>query len=354
VDSSAASGSLVQIEHSQHWAQLAADFRDLNYRHGWSYGKTSAERFGAQIEHVAIQDGCETIGLAAVRVKTVPLLKTGIAYVGGGPLTRRGRPEDLQALESCLAALREEYLVRRGLTLRILPPLQPEQSGHDAVAEVYRNLGFTDSSWPPPYHTVMVDLRRSVDEIRKKLLQKWRNCLNSAEKQGMTVQDSSEPDAFHAFESLFNQFLDRKNISVDLTAEFFSMVRSRSEHDEGMLISIAMKDGQPVAGLLTSMLGDTAVSLLGANGNLGLKHKAANLLQWHVMMRAKERGMHWYDPGGIEPETNPGVYHFKSGLGGHEISTPGPFQDAPAGMRGSLMPSAEKFYRWTRRFAKWT
>jgi lipid II:glycine glycyltransferase (peptidoglycan interpeptide bridge formation enzyme) len=30
----------------------------------------------------------------------------------------------------------------------------------------------------------------------------------------------------------------------------------------------------------------------------------------------KERGCHWYDLGGIDPENNPGVYHFKCGIAG--------------------------------------
>lgn len=346
--------TLSQITDSAEWERLASGFLDHNYRQSWTYGATSSERYGAQVERVAIRVGSEVIGLAAVRFKTIPLLKAGIAYVGGGPLTRRGKDSDFETMRICLMALQKEYLQDRGFTLRILPTLHPEQAGHDATCEVYQSVGFQQSPWPPPYRTVMVDLRRPKEEMRKKLAQKWRNCLNSAEKQGMTIEDGSDLEMFKRYDQLFNQFLDRKQISVEVPAEFYTAVRAKSPTDEGLLVSMAIKDGEPVAGLLTSLRGDTAVSLLGANGAVGLKHKAANLLQWHAMMIAKDRGLSWYDPGGIDPIANPGTYHFKSGLGGHEINNPGPFQAAPAGVRGSLMPAAEKFYRWTKRYAKWS
>jgi lipid II:glycine glycyltransferase (peptidoglycan interpeptide bridge formation enzyme) len=97
------------------------------------------------------------------------------------------------------------------------------------------------------------------------------------------------------------------------------------------------------------MHGDTAHYIQGATGELALKTKASNLLQWHFLSLAKQRGMRWYDLGGIEPETLPGVYHFKAGLNGQELRNPGPFQASPAGIRESLLPAMERFYRWTRR-----
>jgi lipid II:glycine glycyltransferase (peptidoglycan interpeptide bridge formation enzyme) len=44
------------------------------------------------------------------------------------------------------------------------------------------------------------------------------------------------------------------------------------------------------------------------------------LLQWQMIERLKERGCQFYDLGGINPETNPGVYHFKSGFSGEDVS----------------------------------
>ena len=72
----------------------------------------------------------------------------------------------------------------------------------------------------------------------------------------------------------------------------------------------------PVAGLVASAMGDSAIYLLGATSDAGLNSKGAYLLQWTLIPWLKERGVKSYDLGGIDPEGNPGVYHFKRGLSG--------------------------------------
>lgn len=341
--------TLVHIHDAREWEQLASAFRDYNYRQTWSYGLTSAERYRADIERVAVKLGSEVVGLAAVRLKSIPLLRTGMAYVGGGPLTRRDGVDDVASLEVCLKALREEYLVRRGHTLRILPPLHPA-GGYDAVCACFQACGFGESPWPPPYRTLIVDVTRPLPVIRKALAQKWRNCLNNGERQNLTVRSGSEPELFDQFHDLFEQFMDRKQISVELTADFFREVRGKAESDDGYVLSLAtLSDGTPVAGHLASMLGDTGVYLQGATGEIGLKNKAAYVLQWHAIVTAQQRGMKWYELGGIDPETMPGVYHFKLGMSGTGLASPGPFQAAPTGMLGSVTPAVERLYRWTMR-----
>jgi lipid II:glycine glycyltransferase (peptidoglycan interpeptide bridge formation enzyme) len=90
------------------------------------------------------------------------------------------------------------------------------------------------------------------------------------------------------------------------------------------------------------------VTILAATGEEGLKCKASNLIQWHAIVEAHRRGLRHFDVGGIEPEAQPGVYHFKLGVGGEETSIPGPFQAAPVGVRGRFVPAIERLYRWSR------
>jgi hypothetical protein len=66
-------------------------------------------------------------------------------------------------------------------------------------------------------------------------------------------------------------------------------------------------------------MGDSAIYLLGATSDAGLNSKGAYLLQWTLICWLKNRGTKSYDLGGIDPEGNPGVYHFKRGLSGADI-----------------------------------
>jgi lipid II:glycine glycyltransferase (peptidoglycan interpeptide bridge formation enzyme) len=104
-----------------------------------------------------------------------------------------------------------------------------------------------------------------------------------------------------------------------------------------------------VAGHVASFLGDTCVYLLGATSEEGLRTKAAYLLQWRVIQAAHEKGFKWYDLGGIDPEANPGVHHFKRGLGAQEITAPGPLEYPAAGWRRAAVHGSEQVYRRLRR-----
>ena len=127
------------------------------------------------------------------------------------------------------------------------------------------------------------------------------------------------------------------------------MQKNLAEH-ERFLVSIVCENEQPVAGHVSSILGDTCVYLLGATNNAGLKNKAAYLAQWSVIQMAKERGCRFYDLGGIDPDKNPGVYHFKKGMGGQDVTVSGPFECSPNGLKRMLVNNGEKVYRFLRCF----
>src|SRR3954463_4781078 len=71
------------------WVELAEGFLDHNYRHCWDYAALMAARAGAAVENMVVRRDGAPLGLASVRVKQLPGLRAGIAYVSGGPLVRR-------------------------------------------------------------------------------------------------------------------------------------------------------------------------------------------------------------------------------------------------------------------------
>jgi hypothetical protein len=341
--------SQVQIEPvcREEWLQFAAQFRDHNYRQGWEYGTLLAQRRKATSHHVKIQRAGEIIGLADVRIKRAPLLG-GIAYISGGPLVRRGTDEDVDSLGLCLDALRNHYVEKQGLILRIQGTMG-EPIWNERSAEYFRTHGFSPASQGSAYRTVMVDLRPPLDAIRAALAQKWRNCLNKAERSNPPASVSTRIEDFDRFATLFAPFVGRKGFAVDLDADFYNQVQRQSTPAELLTLTTIEVDGALRAGHMSSLLGDTCVYLLGATSDEALKTNAAYLLQWNVIKMARERGMMWYDLGGIDPEANPGVYHFKCGMGGTEMVAPGPFEAAPHALRTRLLMGAESAYRRLRR-----
>ena len=337
----------IEIVDRQRWRTLAADYQDYNYRQCWDFGVACADRLGAGSEHVVVRHGPEIIGMADVRIKLIPLFNAGIAYINGGPLVRRGDSYDRQRLSSVLDALQAQYVYKRGMVLRVAPVLgAPEWN--TILDEVLTTAGFQPTTQVARYRTIMVDIQPPLEQIRKALAQKWRNCLNRAEKNELTLSCGTDGKLFDTFRTLFDELLDRKGFGVELDAEFYAQLQQALELDERFLISLAEYEGQPIAGHIASILGDTCVYLLGASNDLAMKHKASYLLQWHVIMQARERGCHWYDLGGIDPEANPGVYHFKRGMGGTDVTAPGPYEQQPHSVKRHLVAGGERLYRWMK------
>ncbi|MCY2954906.1 MAG: peptidoglycan bridge formation glycyltransferase FemA/FemB family protein [Planctomycetota bacterium] len=334
----------VQTASKQDWLALAPTFRDYNYRHIWDYGLRLAQKRGAECQHVIICRDGEVIGLADVRLKRTPVIGSGIAYISGGPLTRRGRSDDAECLRGVLQAIVREYVLQQGFVLRVLAPLGPRQ-WNTRAAEQFRQLGFRTTKRSAAYRTLVVDIGKPLSEVRASLAQKWRNCLNSVQRKGLAIREGADDATFEEFCTLFNAFNRRKGFVVDLDASFYRELQREMSNSDRFVVTLAENEGKVVAGHVFSMLGDTCVYLLGATNEEGLKTKAAYLLQWNAIAKAQSQGLSWYDLGGIDPNGNPSVYHFKSGMGGEDLACAGPFQRDSCTWRSALTLTAEALYR---------
>jgi hypothetical protein len=327
------------------WIDLADGFLDHNYRHCWDYAAMLAARVGASAENVVVAVDDERVALASVRVKRLPGLGTGIAYVSGGPLVRHGDDADARArLEGALSVLKEEYVDRRRLVLRVAPTLAGEEWNR-TQDECLAMAGFRPAPHLRPYRTMLVDIGRPLSDVRAGLAKKWRNLLGNAQRQGLCVTQGRESQLFEDFAPLFDELVARKSLDVDLGADFFARLQPQLPESERLHVAIAWLDGQAAAGVVASIHGDTAVYLLGASNDLGRTTNAAYLLQWNVIEAASQQGCRWYDLGGVDAEGNPGVYRFKQRMGGDELTAPGPYELAPGPMRASAVRGAERAFR---------
>jgi len=324
------------------WTALVAPFGDHNFCQMWDYSAARAEDTGSVSSHIAVFDGDRAVMMSECRIKKLPLFPAGVAFASGGPLMRLKNASAADMREA-IECIKREYVSRRGLVLRLAPRALVDDAA--ALRALFAQCGFEETGGPEAYHTVVLDLVAELPDIRKGLKQKWRNSLNRSEKEGLTLRAGSDDALFRDFSALYGELLDRKGFDVPLGAAFYNRLQKALPDQEKLDATIAYKKGKPVAGHVASMLGDTCVYLLGASNEEGLATKAAYLLQWSVVEEAKRRGMRWYDLGGIDPEGNPGVCHFKGGLGGREITVPGPFEAAPSRARKRFVDMAQNVYK---------
>jgi lipid II:glycine glycyltransferase (peptidoglycan interpeptide bridge formation enzyme) len=304
------------------WEQLLLEFDDATIYQTWSYG---AIRWGqSNFSHIVIKHKDEIIAAAQLRMVKIPLLKAGIAYLPWGPMWRRqGQPVNIDVFQKIISALKEEYAVKQGLLLRIHPNVIEENRG--AIVSILNKAGFQKKIKIKPYRTLMLDLSPTMPEIRKSLDQKWRNQLNRAEKNDLKIIEGSSDALYQIFLDLQEELHDRKKYIAGVDYNEFRDIQKDLPEPLKMIILICEYEGKALTATIGSLIGDTGIYLLGATGNEGMKMKGAYLLQWRLIEMMKESGYKCYDLGGIDPDDNPGVYHFKSGISSREAHHIGQF-----------------------------
>jgi Acetyltransferase (GNAT) domain len=340
-----AQGKMIPIDDRHHWEELTARFSDYGYRQNWDYGLAVADYYHAVSRHIQVCDGIEVLGLADVRIKKLPLIGTGIAYVSGGPVTRMNQADDLKRLGICLGALKDEFVRRQGLVLRILPSLGPPD-WNELIKPVFASQGFAPASCALGYRTLLLDLAPPLEKIRAGLAQSWRRHLNRVERKPPRLRTGTGTDLLDLFCQMYRGFAVSKGFESHLDADFFRRVQKLLNPDQQWTISLAENDAGILAGHVSSCLGDTCVYLLGARTNTDENDDASYLLHWQAISNARLLGFRWYDLGGIDPQANPGVFRFKNGMGAREAVSAGPFEIGPVGPKHSLVSGVEKIYRW--------
>jgi lipid II:glycine glycyltransferase (peptidoglycan interpeptide bridge formation enzyme) len=330
------------------WQKLTPTFMDYNYCQFWDYGMACADRFGAHSEHVAIYEGDDLLGLADVRIKKIPISRTGIAYVNSGPLVRRNDQFDTERLQRVLFVLVDEFVRRRKLVLRI----QPFPSSYvliDHQEQIFLDVGFKAKNQLRHNRTLILDISPPLEMIKKQFDRSWRRHLNKTEK--LNIVTGTEDSLFATFYELYKELISRKSFDVYLDAGFYHQVHRLLSKSEKYYICIVYENKVPSAGRVYSFVGDTCLEVLAATNDLGLKNGASYLAVWSIIQKAKEKGCRFYDLCGIDPEKNPGGYQFKKGTGGKDVTVP-VFEIYPNLWSRNIVHFGEQVYRLYRKVRK--
>ncbi len=300
------------------WSQMLDQFDDANIYQTPAYGGV---RWGEKnLSHLVLRRDGEVLGMAQLRIVRPTPLKFGIAYLRWGPLwERRGQVLDPEVPTRMARALEEEYVDKRRLFLRILPNAFIGSARADVVGSAFVSFTQEPLTSANTYRTFVLDLAPPLEELRKTLDKKWRNQLSRSEKNNLEISEGNGCEEYRTFSLIYDQLLKRKSFETTVDAEEFARIQEALGESHRMRVLICKDQGRPVAGLVASAMGDSAVYLLGATSDDGLNSKGAYLLQWTLIKWLKEKGVRWYDLGGIDPEKNPGVYHFKRGFSGMDV-----------------------------------
>jgi len=298
----------------QDWDNLITQFDDASHRQTWEFGTIS----GFNPSHaIAIDDG-KVLGCSQINIRyIIPRAKIGYALIKMDPVfTRHGESPNYRILFDLLKAIKVEYGIKRNLLIRIEPPLVKKMKTelhHFLLSE-----GFVKNNYFTPYRTLIIDLSPSIEDLRSNLLGRWRRNLRKAEESQLEVTQSTSDKDFDILIDLAIDMISRKSLNRSMLAYFCFYKRLQKALPEQLKIQLFMctKNKQPISCAAVSMIGSVATYLVGASNQEGLTFNASYLVHWHILTVLKQKGINYYDLGGINPRTNPGVFQFKRGIAG--------------------------------------
>jgi hypothetical protein len=145
------------------WCRILEQFDDANIYQTWSYGEVRCGR--RNMSHLLVKKNGESVAVAQARIVSVPLIRTGIAYVRWGPLWRRhGGAVDQERFRQAIRGLRNEYACRRGLVVRVYPVLFDDDAG--ACAQILEDEGYCGAKEEKRSRTLLLDVRRPLEGLR--------------------------------------------------------------------------------------------------------------------------------------------------------------------------------------------
>ena len=179
--------------------------------------------------------------------------------------------------------------------------------------------------------TRVIDLSKSIEELKKDLEGRTRYNVGLAERKGVTVTEENTPDGFETFYTLFSVTTKRQHFGGH-TKHYHETIWNIFSQQGVSHVLVARYEGRPLAAcelfLFKNVLYYTYAGSLDEDRSV----KAMNALMWGVIEFGKAHGAQSLDLWGIAPPDDSssksewaGFSDFKKGYGGEAVPMCGSF-----------------------------
>ena len=285
-------GSYLQLDG---WARVKA-------ANGWTARRVVAGEPGSRI------------GMQVLLRRPRPL-PWAFAYAPRGPVAETWTPDAVRALTAALRGAAPE--LGRVSHVRIDPEIE-EDGPHDPGGAL--KAGFAAAGWRPapsiqPPTSRVIDLAADEEALWSDLRKKWRQYVNRARANGVTVAEVPG-DPIGPFYAIYRETAARAGFLVRVEEAYRDVLAAFGPAGRARILFALGPDGTPLASLFLVRCGRRVVEPYGGMTAAGAELRANYLLKWEAIRRAREEGASTYDLWGL---AHPGIAHFKAGFGGREV-----------------------------------
>ncbi len=160
-------------------------------------------------------------------------------------------------------------------------------------------------------------LTRPLHEVCAAFRPQTRRNIATAERAGVDVVLSAEPEAVREYHRLHVELRKRKYRLLAQPREFFDQVWQAFAPADAIWAALATVGGRPVAGALYLVWRDTVYYKFGASQAEHLRTRPNDAIHWHVIQWAHHRGLRVLD-WGLSDLDQPGLCRYKRGWGSVE------------------------------------
>ena len=299
--------SIVPDVTRETWNEFLKNIGQSNLMQSWAYGEAKLKTEGWDVIRLVFKRSEVPLAIVQVLEKRIAgLLK--VRRINRGPLFF---PETSASDEmEVLGELIRFGNVFQGKILTFAPELA--LTGANLLLMTSNRIYNCN---PRGWRSVWMNLRPELDELRSYLSGKWRNKLVVAEKNNMKVEIGSGPDLVDWVIERYKENMRLKEFEGIRLPVLEELYRN-SMPDSPLIVCRASLNEQYISGLCIACHGTAATYLLGWTGIEGRELKATHFLLWSVIKYLRENGIIWFDLGGVDEESTPGITEFKYGMGG--------------------------------------
>lgn len=233
-----------------------------------------------------------------------------------GPMMING--QDFEALERMLAWLKEYARETKALRIsgtfsRTAPPEHLE-----ACTAILQRQGYSVSPWG----TFLVDLNLEEEQLLKGLDHSVRKNIRKCQDMGVSCRRIADMAEFeHLFFATYKNSENAYGRSCYPFSSFKPLLLPPMDRFCDYFVATT-SEGTPLATLGLTCFNRTGKETVSTLTPLAYESKipAQDLLHWHVIKFAKEKGMSIFDMAGVNPEPvtekERGIYRFKKKWGG--------------------------------------
>ncbi|MEK7473563.1 MAG: peptidoglycan bridge formation glycyltransferase FemA/FemB family protein [Patescibacteria group bacterium] len=326
---------LAHPSSQQEWDEFVSGLAYTQFTQSWAWGELQ-KSVGRNVERYFIAKDESSEPVAALQ-----LVHMARPFVGGYWLAPRGpvfgagdKEQRAESSIQILEFLAEELALPAGVFIRLEPVLLASDTS-PAGGQVSHLTSFIPHRSYNPATTILVDLKKSEDELLAAMHQKTRYNVRVAERHGVTVRAGTDEE-IGTFLRLTKETEERDKFSAPDFSYLEKTYRVMAKAGIARL-RVAEYKREPLAMSMEMTYGDAVTYLHGASSSRHRNVMAPFTLHWEAIRAAKSEGKKIYDFWGCNPEdindanykpSWEGITRFKLGWGGARVSLVGTFDVA--------------------------